>query len=319
MTAPVITTPVPQHRLSAVTLYNQGVEAIKVNADNTALAWQLICSSVEHDPSLAVAWQQIGQLNWQQKNLAASIAALRRLIELPIGQLPGDMTELMLVQALGDMGHRLFHAGRVKESREFVEASIKRDPTHHGAWCALSLIESWDGNNAKAIEYAEKAFRMSPEGINETALAFACLYDRQYARGLKHFEARFEYKLPQFLSYPYPKWTGEDLTGKTLFIVTDQGLGDSISFMRFVPMAAERAGQVLLIVQPELVRFASACLQAWPNVAVIPANTPFPVADYWTTPMSLPVPLGLTDQQIIDAPPLTVPEFFHIPHWKTKE
>ena len=61
--------------------------------------------------------------------------------------------------------------------------------------------------------------------IAEFQMAFALLFDGQYAEGLKYFEARFAARLPNFLLYPYPKWKGEN--GKTLFLVADQGLGDA--------------------------------------------------------------------------------------------
>ena len=51
-----------------------------------------------------------------------------------------------------------------------------------------------------------------------------------------------------------PPWRGEPLEGKTILLHAEQGLGDTIQFSRYVPMVAERGGQVFLCVQPEAVR-----------------------------------------------------------------
>ena len=45
-------------------------------------------------------------------------------------------------------------------------------------------------------------------------------------------------------------WLGaEDLDGKTILVAADEGLGDTIQFVRYVPMLAERGARVLLVVQ----------------------------------------------------------------------
>jgi hypothetical protein len=50
-----------------------------------------------------------------------------------------------------------------------------------------------------------------------------------------------------------PPWTGEqDLAGKTILLHGEQGLGDTIQFVRYVPLVARRGATVILEVQPEL-------------------------------------------------------------------
>ena len=47
-----------------------------------------------------------------------------------------------------------------------------------------------------------------------------------------------------------PEWTGkEDIAGKTLFIEAEQGLGDTIQFCRYAPLAAERGAHVVMTAQ----------------------------------------------------------------------
>ncbi|MEI9925498.1 MAG: hypothetical protein WDN50_20465 [Bradyrhizobium sp.] len=52
---------------------------------------------------------------------------------------------------------------------------------------------------------------------------------------------------------PKPMWRGEgNIDGKTILIGPDEGLGDTIQFIRYVPMLAERGARVTLVVQDAL-------------------------------------------------------------------
>lgn len=63
-------------------------------------------------------------------------------------------------------------------------------------------------------------------------------------------------------------WRGEDITGRTILLYAEQGLGDTLQFVRYVPMVAARGCHVLLEVQPALVRL----LHTIPGVTQIVAR-----------------------------------------------
>jgi hypothetical protein len=67
-------------------------------------------------------------------------------------------------------------------------------------------------------------------------------------------------------------WLGDqDIEGKTILIAADEGLGDTIQFVRYVPMLAERGARVLLVVQDSLHRLLSGLsgvVQCTPTSAV---------------------------------------------------
>ena len=48
-----------------------------------------------------------------------------------------------------------------------------------------------------------------------------------------------------------PTWDGRsDLAGKTLLLHYEQGFGDSLQMMRYIPLLAERGAEVILAIQP---------------------------------------------------------------------
>ena len=46
--------------------------------------------------------------------------------------------------------------------------------------------------------------------------------------------------------FSQPQWRGEDLNGKTILLHAEQGFGDSIQFIRYLPMVRERAARSFL-------------------------------------------------------------------------
>jgi hypothetical protein len=83
-----------------------------------------------------------------------------------------------------------------------------------------------------------------------------------------------------------PAWQGvEDLAGRRILLWPEQGLGDMIQMLRFVPLVALRGAQIILAVQPELKRLATSV----PGVeSVIAPGDTFADVDYQCPLLSLP-------------------------------
>ena len=63
-------------------------------------------------------------------------------------------------------------------------------------------------------------------------------------------------------------WCGEDIAGRTILLHAEQGLGDTLQFVRYAPMVAQRGARVVLEVQPSLVRL----MQGLPGIARVVAR-----------------------------------------------
>ena len=70
--------------------------------------------------------------------------------------------------------------------------------------------------------------------------------------------------------YPHrlrsPRWNGEPFVGRTLLVHHEQGFGDTLQFVRYLPMAKARGGRVLFevpaVLRP-LVRGVPARMTSW--------------------------------------------------------
>ncbi len=95
-------------------------------------------------------------------------------------------------------------------------------------------------------------------------------------------------------------WNGEDITSRTILLHAEQGLGDTLQFVRYAPLVAARAGRVVLAVQATLVQL----LQGTPGVdEVVQVGSTLPKFDVACPLLSLPGIFGTTLESIPAALP----------------
>jgi hypothetical protein len=100
----------------------------------------------------------------------------------------------------------------------------------------------------------------------------------------------------QALEVDAPRWQGESLQGRAIFLHTEQGLGDAIQFLRFVPIVARQCRSLLLLLQPALEPLVRPQLPA--NCRIVLPGAPLPAVDFHCPLMSVPTVLATTLQTL---------------------
>lgn len=293
------------NRAESIKFFNQAVSSLKdeKNPNRQSLAYGLFSSAVVADPTFWQAHYQAGCNNHDLKKFDAAVANCRLALQC-------KTTDEERAKVLVNLGWCMCQLGRTSEAIEHTKAALAINPNDHLPWLNLSIISQQVRDKRASLAAASRAYALAPKDITvQIAKAFGHLFNADWAEGLKFFEARFEWRLQNFLQFPYKKWTGEE--GKTLFLVADQGLGDTLSYSRFVEAASKRCKYMHLYIQPPLMRLFHLAFAHLRNVNLIPQPQPFPEADYWTTFVSLPFALGLTNAEIEQAPHINVPAIQH--------
>ena len=307
------------NRDGAINLLMKGEESAKdrSSATNQDHAYQQLSSACYADPTFGHAFYVNGCTASDLVRPHASVALFRRALEC-------DQTPNERHKTLTNLAWELMKVGGHREAIPLLNEAIRLEPKSSLPHMHLGMSYQILGDMDLAVGYAKKCFELADPNdgagyaIAEFQLAFALLFDGQYAAGLKHFEARFPARLPNFLLYPYPKWRGEN--GKTLFLVADQGLGDTLSYARFVERASKRCKFLHLCVQSELRRVFEHAFRHLPNINFMPSPSNFPGdADAWSTFVSLPFALGLTDDEIKTAPNIDMPRPPMSNQWKVPD
>jgi hypothetical protein len=161
------------------------------------------------------------------------------------------------------LGHILLALGAEREALECFRRAVRRDP--NDAWSLISLGSSlmYAGEHAEAILWIERALALEPENPDaHLTLAYLLLTGGELERGWREMEARWRSPgMAPLLGVSertlVPAWEGAELAGKAIVLHAEQGLGDTLQFVRYVPLVAARGGRVILGCQPELKRLLS--------------------------------------------------------------
>lgn len=197
---------------------------------------------------------------------------------------------------------------RHEEALTSYDHAIALNPGHHGAHVNRGVTLAELNRLSEALASYDHAFALSPDDADANLnTAYIKILLGQYEEGWKLFEWRNKHedqsKSPQH--FPKPLWLGqESLAGKTILLHLEQGIGDTIQFCRFAPLAEALGAKVILQTQPALAPLLNS-LEG--TIEVIPHGSPLPAFDLHCPMMSLPLAFKTTVN--------TIPK--NIPYLKT--
>jgi len=208
--------------------------------------------------------------------------------------------------ALFGLGNALAAVGRHDEALGPLERAVGVDPKFALAWLALGTVHHALGRCEAAARAFDEALRVRPElAVAHLNRAIAWLTTGDLRRGLPEYEWRLHPSLRDDAAATepaqpvpdstLPRWHGEPLDGRTLLILAEQGFGDTLQFVRFLPLVAARnaGSRIVLEVQPQLLPLIAASELA-ARVTLIAQGAPRPPADLYCPLLSLPLALGMT-------------------------
>jgi tetratricopeptide (TPR) repeat protein len=143
-----------------------------------------------------------------------------------------------------------------------AEVELRRAVAEHPAYLpprlALSRLLAERGRLAEAVAFQARTIQQFPTAWEERAsYGTNLLRLGEFRQGFAEHEHRLRTGLieePEGIDW-YPLWQGERLDGRMLWLYPEQGFGDMIQFLRFVPRVAEITGaRVVLGIFPPLAR-----------------------------------------------------------------
>lgn len=230
------------------------------------------------DPLYARAWLNLGVLLRQTEHLDASLAHLLRAQRL----CPDSAAVAM------SLGTTLRMLDRIEEAEEVHREATRLDPDSGDAWFNYGCTLRHAGKIEAALEVLAKVETLGTASqYLGLELSFAHMAAGNWAEGFARYEARFLVPDRPKHHADLPRWRGETLTGKTLLVWAEQGMGDSLHFVRYLPLIRDRVSRLVFEVDPPLVSLlrASPLLQ---GIKIVAEGTPVPDAVAQIPLLSLP-------------------------------
>src|SRR5262245_18240373 len=144
----------------------------------------------------------------------------------------------------------------------------------------------------RAQESFHRALTVNPDyAPARCGAAILALLRGEYTTGFAQLEWRWRLETIKPRNFKQPAWQGQRLDGKTMLLHAEQGLGDTIQFLRFVPDAIPSGARVVVEV-PEVLQRLAASLDC--DCDVVSRGQPLPSFDVHCPLVSLPHRLGVT-------------------------
>jgi len=234
-------------------------------------------------PDYAEAWSNLGNALKDGGKLDEAIAAYRQAILLNPG----------LPESHNNLGIALKDKDQLDDAITAWRQAIALRPNFANAHSNLGIALRDQGRFDEAIAAWRKAISLNPRCVDaHFGLAQALLLRGDWEEGWIEHEWRWQVKGAQRpRPFAQPCWTGQDLTGKTILLYADQGLGDTIQFVRYVPLLARLGANVVLEVQAGLKKIAKRVQGA---TGVVERGHPLPPFDFYCPMFSLPLAFKTT-------------------------
>ncbi len=207
------------------------------------------------------------------------------------------------VESWLNLGVALHGQGATREGCTALLHAVNICPSYPEAWQNLGLLHQALGELDSAYTCFRQALRLRPDyPTARWNLSLLQLLLGDYERGWNSFEARFSKQPPVPQRHAtLPRWQGEPLDGKRLLVHAEQGYGDTIQFLRFVPVLVQMGANIILEVQDDSLLSLARSLDC--NATVVSRVGQVPDADLQIPLMSVPGLLKTTLETIPDNVP----------------
>ncbi len=294
---------------SAETYNNLGTVLSNQGQHEQAIA--VYYKSLELNPQLAIVYYNLAAALNQTGRIEAAISSYAHAIELQ-----------------RDYPEAYINLGNIFKEQDDLSAAISSyyqaldlNPNYTEAYSNLGAAFQAQGNLAEAIANYHQALAINPKFSDARAnLSYALLMTGDFKNGWQEYEYRFATKEQEAIIHPpqnRPKWD-ENLQYKgELILVTEQGLGDSIQFVRYAQILQNIGLKISIQCDPQLKRLFSG-ISGIHQVYTSPESAS--PESQWYPLMSIPQVLSaqLNDQNIpAQVPYLPIP-LERVEYWQSK-
>jgi hypothetical protein len=144
--------------------------------------------------------------------------------------------------------------GRFEEAIPEYRQALSINPQHPEPYNNLGNLLRETGRAAEAEASFRRSIELGGSVSSLWNLSFMLLIRGEFKEGWPAYESRLRMSGFPVKQFSRPMWRGEDLAGRTILLHWEQGMGDTLQFIRYAPMVKARGGRVMMLCQRELHR-----------------------------------------------------------------
>ncbi|MFC1836118.1 FkbM family methyltransferase [Thermodesulfobacteriota bacterium] len=248
---------------------------------NYAAAEQIYRQVLEEAPNDPNAWCYLGMALHDQDRLDEAVLAFRRALEI----------QPHFPVAFNNMGNSFRVQGRFEAAVSCFDQALRLKPDYVKAIKNKSTTLFWNGRLDEATEVLRKALNLEPEDSEaHKNLGLILLLRGDFEKGWREYAWRWKLSGVSLPKFSQPIWDGSSLDGKTILLTTEQGLGDTVHFIRYATwLKQEHDCRIIVVAQKPLLPLLESCRDI---DHLTTRDGQSPQFDVYVPVMSLPAVLG---------------------------
>lgn len=258
---------------------NYSVEVKDKIVKHMCLLWSLMAASLRDQQRYAEAINKYKKiLSYLPNHLPAKInSAITKFQMGNLAEAKQDFLQINSIKQDDEIVHAYLGCTH-HQLKEYVKAkhhftrAVELNPQKELYLRNLATINFDTHNVVEAIKYYKKILQLEPNNYDDRKfLGMLQLMQGNYLDGFGNYEARMMaqdgksgYNLIE--KYPQAHWTSKNIRGKKILLISEQGLGDTIFALRYIPLLLEQNVIITLLAKQCLHELISC---SYPEVSLI--------------------------------------------------
>ncbi|KAF0192323.1 MAG: TPR domain-containing protein [Gammaproteobacteria bacterium] len=225
----------------------------------------------------AETWFNLGRAQELLEKFEPAIASYRRAAALRPDW----------VDAHNNLGNALSELRRYDEALASYHEALRLNPDYLRTVYNIAKLNERRGDWRTALSGFDEVIARDPGFVAARwDRALTLLTGGRLADGWREYEWGFAVGERAVRQLPAPRWNGEPLAGKTVFVCAEQGVGDQILFISCLPDLIARAGHCVVECEARLLPLFA---RSFEQASFLPAAAPL---DALARPVDMFVPMG---------------------------
>lgn len=211
-------------------------------------------------PHSANAWCYLGIALHDQRQYADAVEAYRTALKI----------QPTFPIALNNLGNSLRYVHEFAEADACFQRAIDLKPDYVNAFKNRGTLHVWTGNLDQGANYYARALELNPnEAELHRNLGVIYLLQGDFERGWTEYRWRWRVGDLHRPNVAAKVWDGSSLVSKTVLLTAEQGLGDTLHFVRYATTLQQMGARTTVYCQQALI----ALLQQSPDLGPVYPNT----------------------------------------------
>jgi tetratricopeptide (TPR) repeat protein len=271
-------------------------------------AVQVVDRALSIEAANAELWHARGHALQELKQSDAAVESYQKAIGLKPG----------LAAAFLNICNTLMEQNRLEDALGWAEKGIARNPDYAPLLLLRANILLHLGRHEESLRAYDAAVAADPK-YHEAHYhrGSTLLLTGRFDEGWRDFEHRWfvadcGFDRPEL---NVAEWRGEALTGRSIVVYSEQGLGDTIQFVRFLPELGRMGAKLTFLCHPNLIRLFRPLVAEFETVPLVDHDARF---DFQCALMSLPLRLKADPGRFGAAVPYLAAEDGRVARWRDR-